>query len=420
MKAPSAHPERPSMDSARRRSWKTWVFQEWGLIILAAVLAVIIWEISSTQVIREQRIDDIRVELVIADEDKARITAVLDNPIDTISIAMTCSERERYAIASALTEAGGGTKTLRILVAPEITDASRAIQPGLDRWLWPVANAEEIDMRATMPPGRVYRIDGVQQVGISTPPTLPDVEGLRDREFDLQLLDPGTSAAANVQVVPSFVEFLAPRMILGRGEGALTMQPDPIDLRTLLGSDTLRLGEVMIFELSFTRWRNAELPSDVGYSAEERRRVRQFRNALPPIKATAKLALQRQVRKPVENRLEALLHPRFTWSFDSGAPLGANLETTPYDFKGTLVGPADVLDEVIANKDKWTWAIAIRKPDEGGWPDASAMADADKQGKVSEARIVWVPENEDWIRRGVRFEPDPSTEVFYVKVNLRK
>ena len=415
--------ERPSLESARRGSWKSWLLQEWGLLILAAVLAIIIWEITSTNVISEQRIEGVRVELEIADEHQSRIAAVLDDPAVRVDIAMECSERERNAVLAALTETGGGTPLLRLRVSPEIADAneSRVLVDGIDAWLWPVANAAEIDMRATFPGGRVYRIEGLQQVEIRMPPTTPDREELGKLGYALKLLDAGSSAATEIQVTPAFIELLAPRALLAPGDGPAVMTPDAIDLSALLADDGARTGSLQTFELSFTQWRKAaELRGTVQEVTE--RRVAHYRESLPPFKASAKLALVRTATLTETHRIEVLLDPKYEWDYDGPAP-DVIRDATPMQFTGTLTGPADALAEIKANKDQWTWAIWVSEPDEkdGGWPTAGAMSDAEASVRKNvPARIVWVPKDSTWIERGVRFDPQPGEDEFSVKIWLRK
>lgn len=425
--------QRPHLEeNPRERGWTSWLLQEWGLLVLAAVLAVLIWEITSQAVIKEQVIANVRVRLVIAAQDVERVGAVLNSADTRVDLALTGSERERFAVLEALTAVGGGTPVLELQVSPEISDESRDISDTLDFWRWPVDNADAIGLRASMRDiGRVYKIEGMQQVHIAQPETIPATSPdprkgpLAQRGFQLQLLDPGTTAATHIQVTPGFVEFLAPRAVLGGGEGALTMTPDPISLEELLAGEAPQVGEVKTFTLTFNRWRSA---TDV--QVAERERVRQYRASLPPIKATARLALQPISALQADGRLEVMLDPQFDWDWDGPAPQAVIRDATPMSFVGELVGPADALAEIAANPDKWMWAIYVTEPEakpgeEGGWPKVASMMDpADQTRKGVRATIEWVPQESGshWIQRGVRFKPSAAKgeDQFFVKVFPRK
>lgn len=420
MKAPPAPGDRPSLASARRTHWRSWLLQEWGLIILAGVLAVIIWEITSTNVIRELRIEDVRVKLVVLERDQDRVGAVLNEKNATVTLEMVCSERERRAVHEALTLTGGGVATLELQISPEITsDGIRRINP-LDVWRWPVGNAAEIELEAERPDGRVYLIEGIQQVHIAQPPTIPDAAELERRGFMLQTLDPNTSASATIQVTPSFVEFRAPKAILGSSGGPFTMTPDPIDLTGLLAEENFSPGVIQNRELSFSRWINA---ADLATNDEnEKKRVRNYRGQLPTVQASARFALQRKQEEPFQNRVEILLDPAFAWEFDGQSPDRLIREEVPARFEGELVGPADALREIREQPEKWHWAIWVDRPQEG-WPETGAMANAeDNVRKGVRAQMVWVPLDPTWARRGVVFKPnaEKNEDQFFLKIEPRK
>ena len=405
MKAPPAPTERPNLETARRVGWRTWIFQEWGLLILAAVLAVIIWEITSTNVIRELDIQGVRVELYVAEQDRDRVGAVLDRDDTRVTLQMTCSERERRAVHEALTAVGGGTPVLRLRIHPEVAETVRPIGENYgDVWQWPVNNAEEIELSATMPSGRVYRIEGLQQVHIAPPPTKPSAEQLRGLGYQLQTLDPDTPAAAKIKVAPGFMEFRAPKAILGASDGPFTMIPDEIDVRSLFEGETPQLGVIQTFELSFTDWRAAK--HFATNDSDEKGRVAQFRAGLPVVRATARFALQRIETKPIQNRIEVLLNPAYAWEFDGVSPDRLIREEIPWQFSGELVGPADALKEIAERKGDWHWAIWVEEPKDG-WPKTDSMMDtADNVRKGVRAKIVWVSSDPTWVRRGVYFDPD--------------
>lgn len=417
MKAPPANAERPSLDSARKGSWFAWFLQEWGLLLLAAVLAVIIWEITSQRVIEPRRIEDVAVRLVIPAEARERVGAVLHAQDPTVTLELTGSERQMYAVLAALNRTGGGTPAIELEVDPAFENPSRPLSE-MDAWRWPVAEADEMHLKATsIPAGTVYRIEGMQQVHVAHPPTIPSAEALREAGYVLQLLDPDTPAGATIQVSPGVVEFLAPRAILADGDGPLVMTPDPIDLRTLYmkpdGSgerDAPKLGVVQSFELTFTDW--ASVPGPVGV----------YRKKLPTVKATARLALQRVEKRALANRIEALLNPAFTWDFDGTPVTTIDRVSSPNQFTGHLTGPADALDEIAKNRDQWMWAIYVSEPDDG-WPKKDAMGNnEDASRKGVRATIVWVPQDPSWIRRGVRFVPEAANgeDIFSLKLELRK
>ena len=420
--------QRPGLEEQERRGgWRTWLLQEWGLLVLAAVLSVLIWEITSQAVIREDVIENVPVRLVVSAQDEERIGAVLNAPDVRVDIAYTGSERERFAVLEALTAVGGGTPVLELQIAPEINEDSRDVSDTLDHWRWPVDNAAEIGLRASMRGiGRVYKIEGMQQVHIAQPETTPrtsedpEQDELGKLGYELQLLDPGTSAATHIQITPGFVEFLAPRAILGGGAGALTMTPDPIDLRPLLEGEAPQVGKVVTFELTFNQWRAAtKVPAD------QRVRVALYRQTLPPIKAVAKLALQRTASLSVRNRLEVLLAPAFSWDWDGPSPEAVIRDATPMEFEGELVGPADALAEIAKHKDKWSWVIYVSEPAEQGWPKVGAMTNPDDQTRKGvRATIEWLPQGGEfhWKQRGVRFKPNAAKgeDQFFLKLGLRK
>ncbi|MDA1195648.1 MAG: hypothetical protein O2894_10755 [Planctomycetota bacterium] len=413
-----ASSERPGLDSARRRGWTSWFLHEWSLLLLACVLAVIIWEITSTRVIREQRIEGVRVELQVAQADRERSVALLDTADAAVTIELTCSERERLAVLAALTETGGGTPALRLRVNGDVLEGTaRAISASKDNWLWPVSNAEDIKMRAALPRGTIYRIEGMHQVNIARPATIPSTDELAKRGFRLGVADPTNRPPVDIALSRAYLEFLAPRALLGSGSGGLSVAPDAIDLRPLLVDDAPPLSAPLRFQLSFHGWRQAGDVAD----ATQRERARQFRSQLEIEPVHATLTLERVAAVQLKNRIEALLHSDFEWMVETDV---AELQRggAPFTFTGSLQGPAAVLREIVDAPADWSWAIWISEPTTG-WPRPSMGPEAadGEWTKGVPARIVWVPRRDEWRDRGVRFVPQAGSgqDNFYVKIRAR-
>ncbi len=401
--ADRASGDRPSLESARKAPFRVWILQEWGLILLAAVLAIILWEVTSTRVIRELRITGVRVLLDVSDDDQKQIGAVLSNRDETVTIEMTCSERERFAVLAALTKTGGGTPALRLKVSPRLEGAKRPFDLSIESWLWPVDNAAELGMRVPkVPVGTVYRIEGMQQVHIAKPRTIPDAAGLAELGYKILITDPDSEPPVDIRLDHAFMEFLAPRAVFSdTTEGGLSMEPDPIDLNAILASEAPPLGKPQTFSLTFNQWRSAH----------------PYRSRLGLQKVTATLTLYRPADATFKNRMEVLLHPQFEWAESSAKP--DFTPGPPYEFKGTLSGPQWILDEIAKDLAGWMWQMWIAEPSDG-WP-VSTMVAADEWKKNVPARIEWVPLRPEWKNKGVRFVPKENSgeDGFTVKIKRR-
>jgi hypothetical protein len=396
------------MASARKLGWKAWLLQEWALLLLAATLAVIVWTITSAKVLKERTIAGVRFELYVAPEDAARVGAVLKTEGQIGTVKLFGSERARNAVVAALCRGHDGQPVLRLHVSPQVGSnrARRPLNDALDKWMWPVDNGQELKLTAALPEGRVYRLDRRRQGEILLPPlTASTREVAQKKGIEIQMSLSRASA-----------EYLAPAEILtGVPTPGITatgkpfrMEPDPLDLSSQVGRDHVKLTAGGPYTLSFNRWRDAlDVPTDLqGYAANYRHRL-----PVPEVQVTVTL---RQVEElgpdDTINQVVVMLDERMEAQLD---PQNVDGLLTTGRFGGTLVGPADLLEEVRTHPEEWTWVVWVDKPKEG-WPGKPEDGWLHTTGT-----LAWVPQRASWRGQGIHLKLTAGQRNFRMQVRLR-
>ena len=404
--------DRPTLDAARRLTWKGWLLQEWGLMLLAAVLAVLVWQITADKVIDERTIERVRIELFVPEADRERIGAVLETEGTTTTVRLKGSERARFAVDRALRATGDGQPVLRLRVSPNLTagSAKRPLNPSTDVWMWPVDNAEEIALQAELRPGVVYRLEREQQGAIAVPALTTRTQETATKK----------GIAVDVEISRRTFAYLAPEeVITGRrtpGSPALLV-PDPLHLHDILDAEDVPFGKTLQFDLSFNGWREAR-DADTGIQAVVRN-YRQFL-ALPKVKATVVLrqigVLADEGKGYTKNQLVVQLDPKYQWEIDPQTVDGV-LHGSTWQFAGTLVGPFDLLQKIRDNKGDWNWQVWVKEPD-GGWPTSPGMSDEPSPWTETTGEIQWVPKRKEWRGQGISFRPEARQDSIPIKVRL--
>jgi hypothetical protein len=388
VKAPDPR-ERPSLASARRLGWQAWLLQEWGLLVLAVVLTVIIWDVTSKQVIKPHTIEGVEVVLRLRPGDEDRIGAVLDEAPTLVDVSIRTSARRRDEVVEALHR--DGRLVLELLVNPNVNAESRPIN-ATDRWLWPFDDHETIDARAPLPTrtGRVFRLRGMRQGPILMPDTIPPRAQLEAEHGITVRMDLSQA---------TYSDLLAPGSVLGEG-----LRPDPIDLTEILAQDALPEGNWPA-RLSFSQWREA--PGDAPQRA--------YRRGLRLPEVTATLAFDRLVKKSIENKLVVLLDPdRYEWV----TPEVARPAMTYLVFTGDLLGPKRAIERLEKSLEDWCWGVRVRprsdrplpeKPTDGGETDFTTV----------DAEVVFMRVGEAFEFAKVTFERKPGQDSFDLSVRRR-
>jgi len=399
MRSP-APTDRPTLASSRRTSWRAFLLQEWGLLLLAAVLALIVWKITSDRVIQPFKIGSVEVVLEVEPAIRDRVGAVLTGP-NTFDLELVCSEREYNEAREALDRGGKPQVGLRVGTAPE--SGSRVFNTD-DHYAWPFANHERIlaPNTARFPAGRVFalapahpRVDWADEDAA----TVPTRTALKE----------GREIRVSITVSRDTVSVLAPK---GReNEAAYTvLTPDPINLVSVVG-ELVADGDVpfdrpLVYDLTFEGWRN---PRD----EVERAWRRQL--DIPAIQAT--VTLTQIATSTPKNGVVLQLSDDYEVELDRVGIPGLS-SVGKLTFTGTLIGPKGILDALERDPEGWAWGIDVL--DRANLPD-STMGGGGEFLKV-DARLFWYPKKVEYRDHGVRFKPERGQDVFSIKVrwNPRK
>ena len=396
---PSAGAE-TAQTTAQERSWKTFIVQEWSLLLLAAAMTLTSWLIVREQIVANHVIEDVWVELAVDHDMRDRLGAVLIGNENKIDVKLSCSEREKNEAVLAMIRNGRKTVTLRVRQEP--TGEYRSFNRGDDTYDWPF-DSQRILKEFEMPKGSVFKLSRrpvrvEPPLTVRTPEALEKVEGLK------------------VDIVP---EQLSVEMNVPIGVFDVPLTPD--EVRIDPGEFTLRADGKSYnprpITLTFENWR--ERPD-----GDEWRKAYRAQLRLPSIKAMVTLTQVGSV--VVKNRLLIQL-PGDDWQVDTSDArdsIDGIVSTLPLAFEGKLRGPKKVLDELEddegrTNAGKWSWGLVLKQDPERVFEDPNVKDIKDGEGYVAmSAEIVWLA-YADFKNRGVRFAPAPGETDFTVKVRRR-
>lgn len=396
MSAVSA-PERPNLRSARRPGWRVFLLQEWGLLLLAAALTLIVWLVVRDRVLEDAEIEDVEVQLKVEEHNRDRVAAVLTGDGNTVDLSLRCSRREKEGIEAQLKKDGWRVEML-VRDIPRRERGKRQLNHRIDRYQWKFAHERVFKegKEPDAPEGYVFRLEP-REVTIAPPPTQPPAEQF---EADQQI-------RAKISVTPPLVNLPMP---VNAEDEPLT--PDPINLERLLERGDVALGQAVTLPLTFKQWRSrssAENPS--AYRAQV---------ALPPVQATVELLAVGEMK--IRNDLLVLIDQR-KYEYDPKSLQSVNgvLVIPKLTFEGLLRGPRAELERLKKDKEEqrgnWIWGVRIKeigelpeKPAEGAEPETKSL-DAEivlLQFKgFGGSGIRFVPTgNQDRVDLSVRWHPE--------------
>jgi len=387
-------------NTAPGRSWTAFFVQEWSLLLLAAAMTLTSWLIVREQIVKEHEIKGVWVELAVDHDMRDRLGAVLLAEGKTIDVKLSCSEREKNEAVQAMIRNGRPTVVLRIRQTPAEQD--RDFLKGTDTFDWPF-DSQRILEEADPPKIRVFSLSR-KKLRVEAPATDRTPEELEAGEN------------LKVDIVP---EQLSRYMNVPSGVFDAPLTPDKVRI----DPGEFRLREDGTFEgplpimLTFEKWRK-------GTDSREWMRTYRAQLKLPPIKAMVTLTQVGSVR--VSNRLLIQL-PGDAWQVDTSDArdsIDGIVSTLPLRFKGKLLGPKKVLDELDddegrTNAGNWSWGLVLKQDPEKIFADSNVKDIMDGEGYVAmSAEIVWLA-YADFKNRGVRFAPDAGESDFTVKVRRR-
>ncbi len=400
MKAP-ADADRPNLASAAHRGdWKVWLLQEWGLLLLAAVLAILIWEITSSRVVKPRPLRDVQIRLAVDDVLKDRVGAVITGK-PTKDFKLICSERERNEAREALDQDGRAVVTIRISEAPP---AMRPLNSRLDRYAWPFSNHERIlrDGRAEPPEGYVFGLlPADPRVGWDG-----DDKATRPSRSELDRRGIRVTWTLSQATVP----LLAP---VGREKlpGYVRLEPDAIDLASVVGKDAgdietadIPFDHPLSYKLTFNTWRADGDAVDVAWRHDL---------ALPEITAT--VTLTEITQREVTNALLALLPESVEAKMPADSLPG--FDDVGVRLTGTLKGPKAVLDALEADPSGWSWGIHVIS--QAKLEKVPTGTGAEAPYVKLNAEIVWFATKPEFQNQGVVFLRKPGQDGFDLEVRRR-
>lgn len=385
--------DRPTLAGSRRTSWKVWLFQEWGLLLLAAALAVIIWEITSQRVVKSRWLRGVEIRLEVDPSLRDRVGAVLTGKT-TRDFEVICSERERNEALEALDQEGRPVVVIRITEPLEA--GKRALNARIDKYAWPFANHDRIlsPGSADAPDGEVFALAQANpSVKWSDPQkaTVPSRSDLDARGIDV-----------TIKISRDTVGLLAPK---GREDdpGYTVINPDAINLVSVAGElvphDDIPYDRPLPYDLTFEDWRGAQ-------DTPWRRGI-----PLPAIKAT--VTLTQSGEASLKNRVIVQLPDEYEADPDRQGTTGLS-RAGKLLFTGKLRGPQADLDALANELNGWAWGIEIIDPAE--LPDGT-MNNGQSEWKKVRARFFWYPTDaKRFADHGIRFIPEPEQEDFDLKV----
>lgn len=391
-------PDRPSLKSARPRDWKVWFFQEWGLLLLAGVLAILIWEITSRRVVKSHVLGPVEMRIEVDEALQGRVGAVLTGN-RTRSFELVCSEREMFEAREALDHDG------RAVVVVKVTDADVSKPRDItrnDQYAWPFADHERIlPGGLALPPsgGKVFPLTAAS-------PRVAwreDDDATRPTKSELLARQIGISWTLSQPTVA----LLAP-------EGSekqprwIFLEPDPINLMTVVGKAAgdiepkdIPFDRPLPYKLTFNNWRER---------GGEKWQIA-WRQGLTLPEITATLTLTQNGERPLTNRLLVNLPDEYEADPPRDSVPGIN--AISMQLEGTIKGPKAVLDALQGDPSGWAWVIEVI--------DASQL----KEGTMGtqptpwqklQARIDFSPTKAEFRNKGITFVPADGQDRFDLKV----
>jgi hypothetical protein len=364
---------------------------EWGLLLLAAALAWIVYDNVRRLVVNELIVDE-RVSLQVRVEDRYRdrVAAVI-TANEKATLQIESSRREKIEEVEPRLREDGYTIDLVITGVPSGEIEPLRTNP-LARYDWPFSKARLDPQLDPEPNGFIFQIER-RDVGVDLPETVPSREELRTQhglEVDVR------SSRASVDV-------LLPKV----SPSGQRLTPDPIDLGPLLASNALVYNTELPdpFELRWSAWREAPVQA---WEKIYRRGLK-----IPEVRATIVLREVGEMR--IENDVVVLLPgEEYLYEYPK-QDVGVNPSGRPR-LKGLLRGRLDVLqrleEDAQSGTPNWVWGIRITDPDK--LPPKPEPGEEAKETKVS-AEVVFLA-GELFRDGGVRFEPEPPQDGFDVRV----
>ncbi|MDJ0521370.1 MAG: hypothetical protein QNJ90_04775 [Planctomycetota bacterium] len=393
---PPAPTDRPTLASARRTNWKVFLLQEWGLLLLAAALAVIIWEITSRRVLKTHTLDDVEIQLVVDPAIRDRVGAVITGKV-TKDFELFCSEREKDEALEALNVDGRPVVTMRI--TQPIESGKRDLNARLDKYDWPFANHHRILVQASAdaPAGEVFALAEAHP-RVSWPDddeaTLPRRSELAKRGIEVR-----------IKVSQDKIDLMAPK---GREDdpGWTFLSPDPINLTSVAGElvayDDIPFDRPQRYDLEFEGWIQTD-------DTTWRRGLK-----IPTLSATVTLVETGEM--PLQNRVIMQLPQEYQADLDRQAIPGVNVGGKLL-FTGQLKGPKKDLEALQKDPSAWAWGIEVQ--DAAELPDGTMNA-GPSEWKTVRARFVWYPTKPEFRDAGIEFQPKPGQDDFDIKVRWNK
>lgn len=385
---------RPGLTTRPRRGWRDFFLQEWGLLLLAAALAWIIYDNARDKVLVGHAIDGVGFDLRVEDQLADRVAAVITGN-ETSRLRIRCSKREKEDVVEPELRERGFKVAMVVFAPPQ--GESQELGPALARYDWKFSPERLEPVLDPTPRGRVFRIDH-RQVEVSLPETLPSAAALS--------ADKGVQADVTLSSVA--VNLLLP-VETPKGD---PLVPDPIDLGALLSAGELRHDVPLPpIELTFSAWRSA--------AATDWERAYRQRLVIPPVQAT--VVLRKTGEMSIQNALIVLLDAQqYQYEFQAIEVSGVS-SFGRLSFTGKLRGRLDHLQELAADAAAghahWVWAMRVTEPSklppkpEAGAEPATATVNAEivfmASQRFRDLGIVFLPEaTQDAINLKVRWHAD--------------
>jgi hypothetical protein len=351
----------PSATRARHRGWRRFLLEEWGLLLLALVLAILMWEVVRAGVEHEEYVRGVR----IVPRTPAGHRAYVDGPI-AFPLRGPRGQVESWRAALART----GDSIILEVGENAAGEDRRSLRPGRDRFVFPfpewLLGAAGRDLVPTG--GSVYRL--LEQTVAVAEPRIVLPEG-----------------TPRVTINPPTVTVVAPRGVLGD-----RIQPDPLDLREVF-QPPFDLATPIQRRLTFNEWREDRRPAGERGYGRERADVE-----VPEVSVTVTVVLP---ETEIENDYQVRALPGWTVEVENRE----GFRGTRY--RGLVRGTRSQLDALRNQPYLWMWVLSVRDdppPDQDVVPQVRAVIEP-----------VWLQGLREAGRRGeLRFEP------MHLHVTLRR
>jgi hypothetical protein len=331
--------------ATRRQDWRSLLLQEWGLMVLALVLAVLLWVAVRDTVETTQILQNVQVQPITP----RGYWAYVEEPI-TLTFKGTTGDVEDAVKALA---DRGNVIGLEVDDLTEGTSQS-ALEFARYRYRFAAFPARLVVTPLPVPKGAIFRLAErtvtVQDPAVLIPPDHKGVVGHVD------------------SVEPRRFGVLAPERALDDA-----IEPDPIDAKAFLEKNTsLTVPET--FALTFERWK-------------EKERANGSAGVVLP-RITATVTFRVMTTREIENKLLKDVPPDVTFKLRSTDDrLGEER------YKGEIRASEARLAALEAAKDQWSYVLTILPP-EAPIPPGKTVE--------GQATIDWVPKNEKLIEAAAK------------------